>query len=260
LKIGPGTAAAITGASSGIGQELAFQMAARGCAVALAARRADVIEANAQKIRASGGRAIAVATDVSRRPDVETFMRRAFDEFGRLDVVVNNAGIAPATGTLLENSEEAFRRTMEVNLMGGVYGVWASAPLMERSGGGTMVFVSSIMGKRGAPRSAAYCASKFAVQGLTESIRPELARMKIHVLTVCPPGVDTPFFDVNGKPGRRRYRLHPVSKIARHIIHAIETGKRETLPTLDAKAVHWANVFFPKLVDRLAVKVKGEPL
>lgn len=248
---------AITGASSGIGQELAFQFAARGCPVALAARRWDLIETHAEAIRSRGGRALAVTTDVAMRLDVEIFMRRAYEEFGRLDIVIHNAGIAPAKGTILENTEEDFRRTMDVNLMGGVYGVWAAAPYMEKTGGGVMVFVSSIMGKRGAPRSAAYCASKFAVQGFTESIRPELALKKIHVLTVCPPGVDTPFFDVNGKPGRRRYRLHPVSKIARHIVRAIERGERETLPTLDAKIVHWSNVFFPRIVDRVAVLVKG---
>ena len=69
--------------------------------------------------------------------------------------------------------------------------------------------------------------------------------------------MDTPFFEVNGKPGRRKYRLHPVSDIAAHIIGAVEKEKRETLPTIDAKLVHWANVFFPGIVDRLAVKVKG---
>ena len=155
MKIGPGVVAAITGASSGIGKELAFQLAARGCAVALAARRGDLVEEHARRIRAAGGRALAMATDVARKSDVEAFMRGAFDAFGRLNLVVNNAGIAPATGTLMDNSEDDFRRTMDVNLMGGVYGVWAAAPLMERSGGGVMVFVSSIMGKRGAPRSAA---------------------------------------------------------------------------------------------------------
>jgi NAD(P)-dependent dehydrogenase (short-subunit alcohol dehydrogenase family) len=153
--------------------------------------------------------------------------------------------------------EDLFRRTLEVNLMGPVYGVWAAAPLMQKTGGGVMVFVSSIVGKRGVPRSAAYCASKFALQGLTESIRPELAPHNIRVVSVCPPGVDTPFFDVNGKGGRRRFRVHPVSVIVKDMVRAIETEKRELLPTLDAKLIHWANFFMPRLVDTLAVKVKG---
>ncbi len=259
MKLGPGVVVAITGASSGIGAELAVQFAARGCSVALAARRADLIEAKAGAIRQAGGQAIAVATDVSHRGDVQAFVTRTVKEFGRIDVLINNAGSAPATGTLLENSEEMFRKTLDVNLMGGVYGVWAAAPVMENNGGGVIVFISSIVGKRGVPRSSAYCASKFAVQGLTESIRPELIRKNIRVVTVCPPGVDTPFFDVNGRPGtKRNYRLHPVGKIAKAIVRAVETEKRELLPTFDAKVVFWANVFFPRLVDRLAVALKGD--
>ena len=258
MKLGPGVVVAITGASSGIGQELAFQFAARGCSLALAARRSELIENNARKIQSAGGKAIAVTADVTRRKDVDAFMARAFREFGRLDVVIHNAGSAPASGTLLENSEEVFRQTMDVNLMGGVYGVWAAAPLMEKNGGGMMVFISSIVGKRGVPLSSAYCASKFAVQGLTESIRPELIRKNIRVLTVCPPGVDTPFFSANGRVRKRNYRLYPVEKIARRIVRAVEKEQRELLPSFDAKVVFWANVFFPRLVDRLAVAIKGD--
>jgi NAD(P)-dependent dehydrogenase (short-subunit alcohol dehydrogenase family) len=256
MKIRPGLVVAITGASSGIGKELAAQLAARGCHVALAARRGVLLEENARAIRDAGARALAVVTDVTKRSDVENFVARTMAEFGRIDVFVNNAGAALASGSILENSEDAFRRTMETNFMSAVYGVWAAAPVMEKTGGGLMVFVSSIVGKRGVPMSSAYCASKFAVQGLTESIRPELARKNIRVTAVCPPGVDTPFFD--DRPRRRRFRVHPVSRIVRDMIGAIEKEKRELLPTMDAKLIHWANFFFPSLVDRLAVAVKGD--
>ena len=259
MKLGPGVSVAITGASSGIGEELAYQFAARGCAVALAARRADRLDAIVRKIQAGGGRAIAVPTDVSKRSDVEKFMRRAADEFGRLDVVIHNAGIPSSGKPLLQNTEEDFRRVWEVNLMGIVYGVWAAAPLMEKSGGGVMAFVSSIVGKRAVPRAAAYCASKFAIQGLTESLRPELRAQKIRVVTICPPGVDTPFFEANGKSAGRRFRLHPVGKIARKIVRAVERETREVLPTMDAKIVHWSNVFFPRIVDRVVSIVRGDP-
>lgn len=257
MRLGAGTVVAITGASSGIGQELAFQFSARGCAVALAARRVDLIEQHATAIRARGGRAIAVGTDVSIRSDMDRFFQAAVREFGRLDVVVNNAGISPAKGTLLENDESDLRRTMDVNFMGCVHGVRAAAPLMEKTGGGTMVFVSSIVGKRGIPLCSAYCASKFAVQGLTESIRPELAKKNIHVLTVCPPGVDTDFFKSNGRGDRRSFKLHPVSRIAGDIIRACEKDKREILPTMDAKLLHWLSVLAPGLMDRAIGKAKG---
>ena len=247
----------ITGASSGIGRELARQFAAKGCAVALAARNAAQLEANAKEIRDKGGRAIAVRTDVSRRADVEALVAVAVREFGGVDILVNNAGIAPASGSLLDNTEPDFRATMEVNFMGSVYGVWAAAPHMEKQGEGLIVFVSSIVGKRGIPFASAYCASKFAVQGLAESIRPELAKKKIHVLTVCPPGVDTAFFENNGRPRGHRFRLHPAATIARMIIRACESGKRELLPTIDAKLIYYLNVLAPGLTDWAIARARG---
>jgi len=127
----------------------------------------------------------------------------------------------------------------------------------KKTAGGQIVFVSSIVGKRGFPFNAAYCASKFAVQGLTESIRPELAAKNIHVIAICPPGVDTDFFKNNGKSEKREFRLHSVEKIARMTIQACEKEKRELLPTFDAKILHVANFFAPALMDRAIAKVKG---
>jgi NAD(P)-dependent dehydrogenase (short-subunit alcohol dehydrogenase family) len=257
MKLGSSTVVAITGASSGIGQELAFQLAARGCAVALGARRRDRIEANAEAIRKKGGRAIAVPTDVSVRGEVERFFRRAAEEFGRLDIAVHNAGISPAKGTLLENDEADVRRTFDVNVMGCVYGIWGAAPVMEKNGGGVMVFVSSIVGKRGVPLASAYCASKFAVQGLTESVRPELEKKNIRVVTVCPPGVDTEFFEANARRDTRRFRLHPVGRIARDIVRACEREPREVLLTMDAKLLRWMSALAPRFMDRAIARAKG---
>lgn len=247
----------ITGASSGIGRELAFQFAAKGSTVVLAARNASAIREAASRIQESGGSALDIPTDVSRRSDVETLMKTTFERFGRIDIVVNNAGISPAKGIILENSESDVRATLETNFMGSLYGVWASVPYMEKNGGGQLLFVSSIIGKRGIPRNAAYCASKFAIQGLTESIRPELARRNIRVITICPAGVATPFYANNGKPEKRRYRLHRVDKIAAMIVKASEKEKREVLLTLDAKLLHYLNVFFPTLMDKAIAKAKG---
>lgn len=247
----------VTGASSGIGQELAFQLARKKAKVVLAARNADALDKNTAQIRADGGTALAVQTDVSRRFQVEMLVQRAVAEFGRLDVIINNAGVSPAKGTILENSEEDLRKTMEINFMGCVYGVWSAAAQMEKTGGGQIVFVTSIIGKRGIPFNAAYCASKFAVQGLAESIRSELSPKNIRVITVCPPGVDTPFYANNGKSEKRQYRLHSAEKIARMTIAACEKETRELLPTIDAKLLHALNFFAPALMDRMIAKVKG---
>lgn len=247
----------ITGASSGIGMELARRFSSMGNSVVLAARRGAILTALAQELEAAGGRAIAVPTDVTVRADVENLMRAAVDKYGRIDIVINNAGASPAVGTLMENREVDVRYTMDLNFMGGVYGVWAAAPFMEKNGGGLIVFVTSIVGKRGVPKSAAYCASKFAMQGMAESIRPELAVKNIRVLTVCPPGVDTAFFKVNRRENRRRFRLHPVEKIGRMIVRACERETRESLLTIDAKLLYWANVIFPSLLDWAVAKNKG---
>jgi len=248
----------ITGASTGIGEALAFELARRGSSVVLAARNTELITQHEAKINAAGGRALAVTTDVSRRFQVETLANRAVSHFGGIDIWINNAGISPAKGTLLENSEEDVRATLETNLMGSIYGVWAAAPHLEKRGGGQIVFVSSIIGKRGVPNNAAYCASKFAIQGLSESIRPELKRKKIRVITACPAGVDTAFYKNNGKNERRReYYLHSPEKIARLILRACERNRREVLLTFDAWLLNMMNMWAPSLLDRLMAKVKG---
>ena len=245
----------ITGASSGIGAELAIQFAQKGSRVVLAARNKNAIDSLAQKIRDQGGQAHSIQTDVSIRSQVETCIEEAVQKFGRIDILINNAGVSLAQGPLIENKEEDVRSTMEINFMGGVYGVWAAVPYMKKTGGGQIVFVSSCIGKRGVPRNAIYCASKFAIQGLTEALRLELQRKKIHVLTVCPPGVNTPFFINNKKKDVRTYHLHSVQKISKMIVRACEKEKREVLLTLDSKLLHWLNVFFPKLMDR-AISIK----
>lgn len=246
----------ITGASSGIGKELAFQFAEKGAKVVLAARNAAALSANVDAIRAKGGDAISVPTDVTSRSQMVYLVEKTFEQFRRIDIFISNAGISPATGTFVQNSEVDVRATMETNFMSGAYAVWAVVPIMERAGGGQLVFVTSIVGKRGIATSAAYCASKFAMQGLAESIRPELKKKNIHVMTVCPPGVDTPFFEKNGRGTNRSFRLHPVDKICKIIVQGCEKDKREILPTIDAKLLHWGNVFLPGLMDWVIAKNK----
>jgi NAD(P)-dependent dehydrogenase (short-subunit alcohol dehydrogenase family) len=247
----------ITGASSGIGESLALEFSRQGSSVVLAARNTERISTLEAKINAQGGRALAVTTDVTRRFQVETLASRAASHFGGIDIWVNNAGVSPAKGTLLENSEDDIRATIETNLMGSIYGTWAAAPHIEKRGGGQIVFVTSIVGKRGVPKNAAYCASKFALQGLTESIRPELKRKNIHVIAACPAGVDTAFYRNNGKSERREYQLHAPEKIARLIVRACARDKREVLLTFDTWLLNKLNVWFPSLLDRAMAKAKG---
>ncbi|MFN0117791.1 MAG: SDR family NAD(P)-dependent oxidoreductase [Elusimicrobiota bacterium] len=246
----------ITGASTGIGKELAFEYARRGAKVVLAARSIPLIEENASLIVKSGGEALPIATDISQRDQMESLIKKSWDKFGRVDMLICNAGISPAKGSLLENDEKDIRNTMEVNFMGSVYGIRAVVPYFEKRGEGQIILVTSIIGKRGIPFNSAYCASKFALQGLAESIRPELMVKNIHLMTVCPAGVDTPFYSNNGKSENREYKLHSPEKIARMIVNACEKKERELLPTFDAKLLYWGNVYFPKFMDKMIFKVK----
>lgn len=252
-----GCVAVVTGASSGIGEALAIELGRRRAKVVLAARNLSALERNAARVREVGGQALAVKTDVADREQMRTLMRRAWDNFGRLDLLINNAGISPAKGIILDNREDDVRATFETNFMGSLYGLWEAAPYMERAGGGVIAFVTSIIGKRGVPRNAAYCASKFAVQGLTESIRPELRRRNIRIVTTCPAGVATPFYSNNGKEERRGYRLHPADKIARGILRACEREQREALLTFDAWLLNTINNMAPSLLDAAMAKAKG---
>jgi len=247
----------ITGASTGIGRELGLQLGQKGAHVVLAARRKDRIEANAEQIRSLGGKALAIPTDVSRRSAVEDLVRETVRHFGGVDVLINNAGVSLARGTFMENSEKDIQDTMNTNFWGCLYGVWAVVPEMERRGGGQVVFISSCVGKRAVPLSSIYCSSKFAIQGWAESIRVELKRKKVHVLTVCPPGVDTDFF--KNTPGNvvRRFRLHSTQKICRMIVRACEKERREVLLTMDSKLLHWLNLVAPALLDKALAKAKG---
>lgn len=247
----------ITGASSGIGKELAYQLARGGNAVVLAARSRDALQRIVSDLKSRGRRVLAVPTDVTRRDQVHLLAHEALTTFGRIDVWINNAGVSTANGTLMENREVDVRQTWETNFMAGVYGVWEAVPAMEKNGGGLIVFVSSVVALRGIPRNAVYCASKFAIDGLAESIRLELAAKKIRVLTVYPPGTDTPFYENNKKGPRRTYPMHSTEKISRLIIRACERNRAEDFLTWDGRLLHWLNFFIPRPLDIVIARVKN---
>lgn len=247
----------ITGASSGIGKELAFQFAAKGAKVVLAARNSAALNESAAKIEQDGGVALAIATDVTKRAEVDYLVSQTVKKFGRIDIFINNAGVTHRSVPAAELREEEVKTVMDTNFTSGLYSLWAVVPHMEKSGGGQLVFVSSVVGKRGIPRNAIYCASKFALQGFTESIRLELKRKNIRVINVCPPGVNTPFYENNQRGDKRTFFLQPVQKIARLIVRASEKEQRDVLLTWNSKALHYANVFFPRLTDWAIAKNKG---
>src|SRR6266567_683097 len=174
-----GRVAAITGASSGIGLACAKHLAREGVAVALGARRLSLLEATANGIRAAGGRATIVQMDVVRETDVQALVGMATREFGRLDIMICNAGFG-YYGTIEETPSDVMQRMMDVNYMGTFYGARAALPIFRAQNSGHLIVISSIVGRRGIPFMGGYTATKAAQAGLAESMRAEFAGSPIH--------------------------------------------------------------------------------
>jgi NADP-dependent 3-hydroxy acid dehydrogenase YdfG len=181
-----GKVAAITGASSGIGEATALALAGAGAAVALAARRSDRIEELASRIEQDGGRAIAIPTDITKESEARAFVEQANEQLGRVDVLVNNAGLM-LLGPVYGADVEEWRRMVEVNMLGLLYCTHAALPIMGGQGGGHIVNVSSVAGRNATFGSAVYNLTKFGVNGFSEALRQELAPAKVRV-TVIEPG------------------------------------------------------------------------
>jgi NADP-dependent 3-hydroxy acid dehydrogenase YdfG len=185
-----GRVAAITGASSGIGEATARALAREGAAVALGARREERIAELAQRIEADGSRAIAIATDVSDEASARAFVRRAHDELGRLDILVNNAGVM-LLGPVEGADTAQWRQMVGVNLLGLLYCTHEALPLMRAGGGGHVVNLSSVAGRTARAGSAVYNLTKWGVNGFSEGLRQEALHANIRVTIVEPGFVDT---------------------------------------------------------------------
>jgi short-subunit dehydrogenase len=189
-----GLAAVVTGASSGIGRLVALRLAREGARVGLVARRANVLDALAAEIREAGGDALALPCDVAERKQVSACSRRALEHFGAIDLLINNAGYGHHR-TFLEWDLSDMERIMRANYFGALYFTKLLLPQMVQRRRGWLVFVASVAGRIATPEEAAYAASKFAMVGLAEALSLEVEDAGIHVLTVCPGTIRTPFFD-----------------------------------------------------------------
>jgi NADP-dependent 3-hydroxy acid dehydrogenase YdfG len=181
---------AVTGASSGIGEATALACARAGAAVALAARRTERIEALAERIAGEGGRAIAVATDVGEEAQAREFVRRAHSELGRLDVLVNNAGVM-LLGPIENAPTEEWRRMIHANVFGVLYCTHAALGLMREQGGGHIVNVSSVAGRVARQGSGVYNLTKHGVGAFSESLRQECVALGVRVTLIEPGAVET---------------------------------------------------------------------
>jgi len=217
----------ITGASSGFGTITARHLSDQGAAVALGARRTDRIESLAEEINNNGGRAIAVTTDVTERDQLKNLVDQAAEEFGRIDVMLNNAGIMPQTP--LENLRiDEWDQTIDVNIKGVLYGIAAALPYMKEQKSGHIINVSSVAGHTVHPGSVVYSATKHAVRTISEGLRQEVKPYNLRTTIISPGAVDTELPSSVGDPevapkikGFYEEYAIPASSFARSIAFAI---------------------------------------
>lgn len=248
-----GRVAAITGASSGIGLACALHLAREGVAVVLGARRTGLLEATAAQIRAAGGRAAIASMDVAREADVQALVATAARDFGRLDIMICNAGFG-YYGTLEDTPADVMQRMIDVNYMGTYYGARAALPLFRAQQAGHLIFVSSIVGRRGIAFMGGYSATKAAQAGLAESLRSEFAGTRIHVSCVYPISTRTEFHDAMTRDyGHEVSGLGPkqsVDAVARAIVGCVRRPRPEVYPHAPSRALTLLNHLAPAFTDR----------
>jgi NADP-dependent 3-hydroxy acid dehydrogenase YdfG len=180
----------ITGASSGLGEATAKLLSAQGAVVVLAARRKDRIQSLAKALTGNGGQALAITTDVAVRQQLQHLVDSAVDAYGRVDVMINNAGLMPQA--LLERLQvDEWERMIDVNLKGVLYGIAAALPIMKQQRSGHFINVSSVAGHKVGPGFAVYSATKFTVRALTEGLRQEVKPYNIRTTVISPGAVAT---------------------------------------------------------------------
>lgn len=264
--------ALITGASSGIGAETAKLLAARGWNVAITARRKDRLDALAAGLVKKGGERprecpppLVLPADISQPDQARAVVLSAAAHFGRLDVLVNNAGILRMAPFMAMPVDE-MRSIFETNFWAAIETVRAVVPVMEKQGGGHIVQVGSGVSRRGLPFMTAYCASKFALLGLTEGLRLELAPKRITLSLVLPGGTETEMpanLDRSRLPAE--YPSHERSRVtaeraARAVVKAAERKHTEIYVPWWIRPGTWTSALFPALTDRLIRRTYKEAL
>jgi short-subunit dehydrogenase len=255
-----GKSAMITGASSGIGEELALQLAALGAKLTIAARRPEELERVAQKIVAQGhAKPLVVACDVARDGDLERVVAETVRQHGKLEVVFANAGFG-VVGPLRKLTIEDYRRQFETNVFGVLRTIYAALPELEKSHG-NLAIVGSVSGWVAAPGASPYCMSKFAVRALADSITPELRHAGVKLTLISPGFVVSNIRRVDNRGTFHASAADPVpawiqmpaSKAVHQILRAVARGKREQIVALHGKLFVLFERFFP-WINRLGTR------
>ena len=221
-----GKVVVITGASSGLGEATARHLASKGASVFLGARRMDRLQTVVADIQRAGGQAAAMQVDVTRRAEVDAFVQAATEKFGRMDVLVNNAGLmalAPIEKTLVDEWD----RMVDINIKGVLYGIAAALPVFARQKGGHIINIASVAGHKVSMGGAVYCATKHAVRAISEGIRQEVDGIRTTIISPgavqseLPLGISDPDTAAHIKAFYRQQAI-PADAVARAIAYAIE--------------------------------------
>jgi len=248
----------ITGASSGIGKSCAEEFARRGASLVLAARQyVTLCEITAELENKYGIKAVAVQVDVTQEVECETLIKQALTTFGRIDVMVNNAGIS-MRALFNELDLAVLKNLMDVNFWGTVYCTKYALPEILKTKG-SIIGVSSIAGYRGLPGRTGYSASKFAMNGFMEALRTELLQSGVHVMVACP-GFTTSNIRVaalakdgssHGETSMEEGKMMSAEEVAKNIVDGIAARKRTLVMTGQGKLTVWLNKLLPALADKL---------
>ncbi|MCF8302589.1 MAG: SDR family oxidoreductase [Bacteroidales bacterium] len=247
----------ITGASSGIGKALATEAVGGSNKIVMAARNPEKLSQAAKDIENQGAEVLVLPTDVSKEEDCKNLIDKAVEKFGRIDVLINNAGIS-MRGLFEETSLEVIRRLMDINFWGAVYCTKFALPyLLETKG--SLVGVSSIAGYKGLPGRTGYSSSKFALQGFLEVLRIENLKKGLHVLIACPGFTASNIRKTalasdgsqQGESPRDEGKMMSAQETARRIIRAIDKRNDRLTLTSQGKLTVWLNKFFPKMMDKM---------
>jgi short-subunit dehydrogenase len=257
----------ITGASSGIGKALAIELAARGAHLSLGARNSEQLNAiREQLIRKSeepgqlNCEVLVTTTDVTREMDCKNLVDTTMDRFGRIDVLINNAGIS-MRALFDEVDIKVIHQVMDTNFWGTVYCSKYALPFLLKSKG-SLVGISSVAGFKGLPGRAGYSASKFAMHGFLDVVRMENMKKGLHVLLACPGFTASNIRNLSltkdgnsqGETPLDEDKLMPAEEVARHICNAIEKRRRTLILTSQGKMTVLLNKFFPSLMDKMVYK------
>ncbi|QJD79776.1 SDR family oxidoreductase [Spirosoma rhododendri] len=260
----------ITGASSGIGKAMAFAFGREGARIVICARNAAALATVRAELEQAGITVLALTADVSVEADVKQLIDQTIAHFGRLDILINNAGISMRS-MLIDTDPAVIQKVMDINFMGTVYATRYALPHIIQAKG-SIVGISSIAGFRGLPVRAGYSASKFAMNGFLEAVRTELLHTGVHVLTACPgftaSNIRVAALDAHGQAKGETMRdeesMMSAEECADHILRAVKSRKRELILTGQGKLTVFLNKLLPAFMDKMVyntlAKEKDSPL